>query len=111
MFNAREAMPDGGLILIDAAVVPRALPSIELRVEDSGIGMTQETMIRAFDLFFTTKGTGLGGVGLPMVKRFVEEHGGSVDLESTFGSGTTVILRLPAALSDADTGLKEETDA
>ena len=98
VFNAREAMPDGGLISIGTAVVVRGPATlVELRVEDSGIGMTQETMIRAFDLFFTTKGIGMGGVGLPMVKRFVEEHGGSVDVESTFGSGTTVILRLPAA--------------
>ncbi|CAH2398502.1 putative Histidine kinase [Mesorhizobium ventifaucium] len=58
--------------------------------------MTQETMVRAFDPLFTTKGKGLGGISLPMVKRFAEETGGSVDLESTFGSGTTVILRLPA---------------
>lgn len=98
VFNAREAMPDGGLISIDAAAVVRGSASlVELHVEDSGIGMTQETMTRAFDLFFTTKGIGLGGVGLPMVKRFAEEHGGSVDVESTLGSGTTVILRLPAA--------------
>ncbi len=58
--------------------------------------MTRETVLRAFDPFFTTKSAGLGGVGLPMVKRFAEETGGSVDIESTLGSGTTVILRLPA---------------
>jgi signal transduction histidine kinase len=98
VFNAREAMPDGGLISIDATVVIRGPATlVELRVEDSGIGMTAETVVRAFDPFFTTKGNGLGGVGLPMVKRFAEEHGGSVDIESTFGSGSTVILRLPAA--------------
>jgi signal transduction histidine kinase len=98
VFNARDAMPDGGLISIDAAaVIQGAVALIELRVEDSGIGMTQETAVRAFDPFFTTKGKGLGGVGLPMVKRFVEQHGGSVEIESTFGSGTTVILRLLAA--------------
>jgi signal transduction histidine kinase len=56
--------------------------------------MTQETMVRAFDPLFTTKG--LGGNSLPMVKRFAEETGGSVDIESNLGSGTTVILRLPA---------------
>jgi signal transduction histidine kinase len=97
VFNARDAMPDGGLVSISAApVVQDPETIVELRVEDSGIGMTRETVLRAFDLFFTTKGTGLGGVGLPMVKDFAERHGGSVDIESAFGSGTTVILRLPA---------------
>jgi signal transduction histidine kinase len=97
VFNARDAMPDGGLVSISAAsVVQDPGTIVELRVEDSGIGMTRETVLRAFDLFFTTKGTGLGGVGLPMVKHFAERHGGSVATESAFGSGTTVILRLPA---------------
>ncbi|WP_287309639.1 ATP-binding protein [Mesorhizobium sp.] len=97
VFNARDAMPNGGLISISAAaVVLDPGTAVELRVEDSGIGMTRETVLRAFDLFFTTKGTGLGGVGLPMVKHFAECHGGRVDIESAFGSGTTVILRLPA---------------
>jgi signal transduction histidine kinase len=103
VFNARDAMPDGGLISIDAAAVGYdAAALIELRVEDSGIGMTQETVVRAFDPFFTTKGRGLGGVGLPMVRHFAEEHGGSVDIESTFGEGTTVLLRLPAMMSPND---------
>jgi signal transduction histidine kinase len=98
VFNARDAMPDGGLISIGAApVVQGPVTLIELRIEDGGIGMTPETVVRAFDPFFTTKGKGLGGLGLPMVKRFAEEHGGSVDVESALGSGTTVILRLPAA--------------
>jgi signal transduction histidine kinase len=97
VFNARDAMPDGGLISISAARIVQDLGTvIELRVEDSGIGMTRDTMLRAFDLFFTTKGTGLGGVGLPMVKHFAESHGGRVHIESAFGSGTTVVLRLPA---------------
>jgi signal transduction histidine kinase len=97
VFNARDAMPDGGLISLSAtAVVQDPGTVVELRVEDGGVGMTPETVRRAFDLFFTTKGTGLGGVGLPMVKHFAESHGGRVHIESAFGSGTTVILRLPA---------------
>lgn len=95
LFNARDAMPDGGLISVHASVSENS-NQVDLRVEDHGIGMTSETMVRAFDLFFTTKGDGLGGVGLPMVKRFVEESGGSIDLESILGSGTVVTLKLPA---------------
>lgn len=99
VFNAREAMPDGGSITIEAASVAHAPATVvELRIEDRGIGMTPETVLRAFDPFFTTKGVGLGGVGLPMVKQFAERHGGSVEIESALGSGTTVILRLPAVL-------------
>jgi signal transduction histidine kinase len=102
IFNAREAMPDGGLISINAAaVVSGEDVAIELRIVDSGIGMKPETVVRAFDPFFTTKGPGLGGVGLPMVKRFAEETGGSVGIESTFGAGTIVILRLPAIVAAA----------
>ncbi|ESY07262.1 ATP-binding protein [Mesorhizobium sp. M0924] len=95
LLNARDAMPDGGLISVHAMVSgnPR---EVNVRVEDRGIGMTSETMVRAFDLFFTTKGEGLGGVGLPMVKRFVEDSGGSIDLASILGSGTVVTLKLPA---------------
>lgn len=97
VFNAREAMPDGGSISIATSMLEQdGAPLIEIRVEDSGVGMTHETVVRAFDPFFTTKGRGLGGVGLPMVKHFVEGNGGSVAIESTFGAGTTVILRLPA---------------
>ena len=64
-------MPDGGLISINAAAVVQDPGTVvELRIEDSGIGMTRETVLRAFDPFFTTKATGLGGVGLPTVKHF-----------------------------------------
>ncbi|MDE3819627.1 ATP-binding protein [Sinorhizobium meliloti] len=97
ILNARDAGPDGALVSISAAAIVQGTDTfVELRVKDSGIGMTRDTMLRAFEPFFTTKGTGLGGVGLTMVKHFVEQHGGGVNLESALGSGTTVILRLPA---------------
>ncbi|WP_244620157.1 ATP-binding protein [Mesorhizobium sp. NFR06] len=109
VFNARDAMPDGGLISIGAAAAVQSHAAlIEFRVEDSGIGMTQETVARAFEPFFTTKGKGLGGVGLPMVKHFAEAHGGHVEIESTLGSGTIVILRLPAAPSGIDAGQNDQ---
>ncbi|CCV15494.1 HAMP domain-containing sensor histidine kinase [Mesorhizobium sp. STM 4661] len=96
-------MPDGGSISIDAAVAGQGHAArLEIRVADTGIGMTQETMVRAFDPFFTTKCQGLGGIGLPMVKYFAEQHGGSVEIDSVLGSGTMVTLRLPAVLPAAD---------
>lgn len=99
LFNARDALPDGGSISIVATEASRGpdVTEIELRIADNGLGMTPETVRRAFDPFFTTKCTGLGGVGLPMVKRFVQEAGGRVDIESERGVGTTVTLRLPVA--------------
>ena len=97
-FNARDSMPNGGTITIAAvALFPGDDKTlIELSVMDHGIGMTDDTMKRAFDPFFTTKSGGLGGVGLPMVKRFVEGAGGRIRLSSVQGSGTTVTLFLPA---------------
>ncbi|RWC38469.1 MAG: ATP-binding protein [Mesorhizobium sp.] len=108
IFNARDAMPGGGLISIDAAAVQGRVALIELRIVDRGIGMTPGTVARAFQPFFTTKGKGLGGVGLPMVKHFAAEHGGSVEIESVLGAGTTVILRVPAAPSELDAGQTDQ---
>ncbi|MDX8520308.1 sensor histidine kinase [Mesorhizobium dulcispinae] len=109
VFNARDAMPGGGLISIDAAAVQGRAALIELRIVDRGIGMTPETVARAFEPFFTTKGKGLGGVGLPMVKHFAAEHGGSVEIESVLEVGTTVILRVPAAPSELDAGQTDQS--
>lgn len=94
VFNARDAMAGNGVITIEGRRHPTV---VEIRVVDSGIGMSETTMARAFDPFFTTKSDGLGGVGLPMVDRFVREAGGDVSIESALGLGTTVILRLPIA--------------
>jgi signal transduction histidine kinase len=96
-FNARDAMPNGGVISIAVAEISQGdlVKQIEVRVSDDGLGMTQETLARAFDPFFTTKTEGLGGLGLPMVRRFAEEVGGQVEIESEAGAGTAVTLRLP----------------
>ena len=94
--NARDSMPDGGVISVRAAALSGAgAPVIQLSVKDHGVGMTPDTMRRAFEPFFTTKGTGLGGVGLPMVRHFVEGHDGTVSVESAPAMGTIVTLQLP----------------
>lgn len=95
--NARDAMPNGGAVSINAAEVVLGVHDfVELRVTDNGIGMTPETIERAFDPFFTTKSDGLGGIGLQMVERFVREADGRIVIDSQYGLGTTVILQLPA---------------
>jgi signal transduction histidine kinase len=90
-------MPNGGTVAIAAAalVSKDRETLVKVRVEDGGIGMSDETLKRAFDPFFTTKSDGLGGVGLPMVKRFVEDVSGRIKVYSTLGSGTCVMLVLP----------------
>lgn len=94
LINARDAMPDGGTISLRAGVNARQ-GTIALRVADTGIGMTSETVRRAFDPYFTTKSGGLGGVGLAMVERFVREVGGEVSIDSEVNAGTAVTMHFP----------------
>lgn len=98
LLNARDAITERGAISIQARTVRHGLgqPEVELRVTDNGVGMSRETIARAFEPFFTTKSDGLGGVGLPMVARFIEQVGGTIAIESKLGIGTVVTLRLPA---------------
>lgn len=91
--NAVEAMPQGGQLTLDGA--GGAAGSVVMHVRDTGSGMSEEQLSRAFKPFHTTKSQGLG-VGLPLAKRIVERMGGGIALSSTPGRGTTVELSLPA---------------
>ena len=96
--NARDAMPEGGGIVISGC---RSEPDpsgeyVRLCVVDQGVGMDKDTLDRATEPFFTTKGIGKGtGLGLSMVQGMVEQCGGRFRLESTPGQGTTAALWLP----------------
>jgi signal transduction histidine kinase len=71
-------------------------PTILISIEDSGPGMTEEVRQRVFERFFTTKSKGKGtGLGLPLCKRIVDEHGGSIGLHTEEGRGTTFTILLP----------------
>lgn len=94
VLNARDAMGGNGIVGIDARALAHG--EVELRVLDDGVGMSRDTLARVFDPFFTTKSDGLGGIGLPMVERFVRDAGGTIAIESAPGVGTTIALRLPA---------------
>jgi PAS domain S-box-containing protein len=99
--NARDAMPEGGEILIGAEACsfdgdPR--PFVCLTVTDEGEGMDADTLARAVEPFFTTKGVGKGtGLGLSMVQGMVKQCGGHFRLESDPGKGTQARIWLPAA--------------
>ena len=75
---------------------------IDVRVTDNGAGMDPETLKQIFTPFFTTKPVGEGtGLGLPISRQIVEKHGGTIDVESTPGVGTTFKVRLPGEIADA----------
>lgn len=104
VFNARDALPDGGKIQIacrnapDIALRGNQAPQIDITVTDHGIGMESETRERALDPFFTTKKFGQGnGLGLSTVAGFTRQSGGEVLIDSVPTEGTSITLRLPAA--------------
>ncbi len=118
VINARDAMPDGGELLIETANTvlrdrrgrgkewpPQDVPPgdyMALSVADTGTGMAPDVLARAFDPFFTTKPKGQGtGLGLSMVYGFVQQSGGHVRLRSEAGHGTTVAIYLPRHLGAA----------
>src|ERR1044072_8049217 len=92
VFNAVDAMPDGGTLVMSARERDQ---SIEISVSDTGIGMTEENRLRVFDPFFTTKDKLGMGLGLAVSYGIIRRHEGTVDVESQSGAGTTFRIRLP----------------
>jgi PAS domain S-box-containing protein len=94
--NALTAMPEGGCLTItviaDAAFV-------QVRVTDTGRGIAETDLYRIFDPFYTTAPVGKGiGLGLSICYSIVNDHGGSIDVESTLGKGSTFTVRFPILL-------------
>ncbi|MBU8547150.1 MULTISPECIES: PAS domain S-box protein [Roseomonadaceae] len=112
--NARDAMPDGGTLRVEAAPLrheagmsgpPGMEPGnyVTITVSDTGTGMNPEVAARAFEPFFTTKAMGKGsGLGLSMVFGFIGQSNGRIALASTPGQGTRVTLYLPQATQAAE---------
>jgi PAS domain S-box-containing protein len=122
--NARDAMPDGGKLSIEASntyldelycsknAEVRPGQYVEISVTDNGIGMSPDTVARAFEPFFTNKQVGQGtGLGLSQVYGFVKQTGGHVKIYSELGHGTTVKMYLPRAQAAAVTGEQEPKEA
>jgi PAS domain S-box-containing protein len=99
--NAVDAMESGGTLRL--ATRNESPDFVLLEVADSGCGMSKEVLDRALDPFFTTKAQGKGtGLGLPIVYATIKAHGGTLDLESTPGVGTTIRIHLPACEAGPD---------
>ena len=92
--NACQAMPQGGALRITCGALSHQ--RVEVRVEDTGVGIAKEHLPKIFDLYFTTKDHGTG-IGLSMVYRIVQLHDGEIEVQSTQGRGTTFRVLLPQA--------------
>jgi signal transduction histidine kinase len=92
--NACQAMPNGGSLRLSCA--PGSRERVEVRVEDTGVGIAAEHLGKIFDLYFTTRDHGTG-IGLSMVYRIVQVHDGEIEVQSTPGRGTTFKIVLPKA--------------
>jgi CheY-like chemotaxis protein len=118
--NARDAMPKGGKLLLTTSVSAineayvqlhpeaRAGQFVRLSVNDTGSGMSKETLSRMFEPFFTTKEVGKGtGLGLATVYGIVKQHNGWIEVESELGAGSTFIIFLPSTSKSFDTSFEK----
>ena len=94
IFNAVDAMPNGGLIRITTTYVDG---SVVLEFSDNGMGMPKETKHKCIDPFYTTKGTEGTGLGLAITNGIIQRHGGEMTVETSEGEGTTFRITLPLA--------------
>ncbi len=102
--NALDAVPDGGWIQVSCR---RTAPErLEVRIADCGPGLPASDLPRVFEPFFSTKGPGKGtGLGLPIARHIVHEHGGAIRLENAPGAGALAIVELPVCHDGAPAAL------
>jgi signal transduction histidine kinase len=93
VLNAKDAMPEGGVVTLSAR---KRESKVEIRVSDTGEGMTPEECERLFTPYYTTKQHGTG-LGLAIVQSIVADHAGTIAVESSAGDGATFVITLPRA--------------
>jgi len=100
LLNAFDAMPEGGEMSIQTAAGPdmkkgkRVSKSIQITFMDTGVGIPKQKISEIFEFYYTTKKTGTG-LGLAIAKQIIEGHEGEIKVESTEGTGTSVVIHLP----------------
>ncbi|MCG6944986.1 MAG: response regulator [Deltaproteobacteria bacterium] len=95
IFNAADAMPDGGSLTVASSFFPHK-GLVEIKVTDTGRGISREDLSKVFDPFFSTKEEGKGlGLGLSVVHAIIDRHKGTISAESTPGKGTVFTITLP----------------
>ena len=101
VFNAVDAMPQGGDLTLRTRAVGVDASCAQVEVADTGVGMDEGTRQRCFEPFYTTKGARGTGLGLAMVYGAMQRHGADLEVHSAPGRGTTFVLRFPPSISDA----------
>lgn len=111
--NAINASKEGGKVKIAARTSPVDVkhPGIHIKITDDGAGIPAELLPKIFDLFVTTKPSGKGtGLGLAVCQEIVKAHGGTINIKSEVGTGTSVRIYLPIDERSAESGPSEETE-
>jgi two-component system, NtrC family, sensor kinase len=98
ILNAIEAMPNGGTLSIATL---RTSETLRVEIADAGRGIAEEEAKKIFEPFYTTKAQGLG-LGMPYARKIIEQHGGTISLNSRVGEGTTISISLPVRQKEVD---------
>ena len=100
-------MPEGGLLTITLRPSPG---EVEIDLADTGVGIAPEALTQIFEPYYSTKETGVG-LGLPLTRKIIEEHGGKITVRSEAGEGTMFTISLPRRRMDARASSSEEAPA